>query len=421
MKELRAPMGWNSWDCYGATVTEDIVRQNAKFMADNLKQYGWEYIVVDIQWSEPGAVSHEYRPFTELCMDEYSRLIPAENRFPSSAGGKGFAPLAEYVHSLGLKFGIHIMRGIPRQAVHQNIRIKGTDKTARQIAKTNSICHWNTDMYGVDSTKEGAREYYESLFELYASWGVDFIKCDDICRELPHEEGEMIMLSEALHDCGREMILSLSPGPALLEKAELYKQVSNMWRITDDFWDKWELLYDMFQRAEKWCIHAGAGHWPDADMLPVGPLRQDISKDDWTKFTEDEQITMMTLWSVFRSPLMIGGELTSTDEFTLNLLTNENVLKMHKNARHSHQVWRREIDGVEHALWVATSSEGGIYLAVFNLGEKDSEIKISLEDIEIEEKLSGIELWSGEKTIAEDSLSVKLNKHGAKAFYFKAD
>lgn len=133
------PMGWNSWDCYGAAVTEDIVRQNAEFMAKHLKQYGWEYIVVDIQWYEPKAVTHVYNPFTELCMDAYSRLIPDENRFPSSAGGKGFAPLAEYVHGLGLKFGIHIMRGIPRQAVHQNTGILGTDKTAREIAKTASI------------------------------------------------------------------------------------------------------------------------------------------------------------------------------------------------------------------------------------------------------------------------------------------
>lgn len=154
------PMGWNSWDCYGASVTENTVRKNAEFMAEHLKQYGWEYIVVDIQWSEPNAKSHEYSPFTELCMDEFGRLFPAENRFPSASDGKGFAPLAEYVHSLGLKFGIHIMRGIPRQAVHRNCKIKGTDKTAREIAKTASICAWNTDMYGVDPTKDGAREYY---------------------------------------------------------------------------------------------------------------------------------------------------------------------------------------------------------------------------------------------------------------------
>ncbi|MBO5056975.1 MAG: glycoside hydrolase family 27 protein [Lachnospiraceae bacterium] len=417
MNLMTAPMGWNSWDCYGAAVTEDIVRKNAEFMAKNLKKYGWEYVVVDIQWYAPNAVTHDYPPFDDLCMDEYSRLIPAENRFPSSKGGKGFKPLADYVHSLGLKFGIHIMRGMPRQAVHRNIAIKGTDKTAREIAKTASICQWNTDMYGVDPAKEGARAYYDSIFELYASWDVDFIKCDDIAREFPHAEDELLLLSEALHNCGRDMVLSLSPGPAPLEKAELFKQISNMWRITDDFWDKWELLYDMFERTEKWCTHTGAGHFPDADMLPIGPIRQDYDKGNWTQFTEDEQITMLTLWSIFRSPLMIGGEMTGFDTFTMSLLTNEEILKMHKNSRHAHQVWRKKTDGCEHVLWTAVSSEGGQYMAVFNAGETDSEIQIPLSDLEIDEKVSGRELWSGEKIKAEDSLSVKLRSHGAKAFY----
>lgn len=414
-------MGWNSWDCYGAAVNEDIIRQNADFMAKYLKQYGWEYIVVDIQWSAPNVKNHEYDPFTELCMDEYSRLIPAENRFPSAAGGKGFAPLAEYVHSLGLKFGIHIMRGIPRQAVHRNTKIKGTDKTAREIAKTASICAWNTDMYGVDPEKEGARAYYDSIFELYASWGVDFIKCDDIARELPHEEGELVMLSEALHSCGREMILSLSPGPALLEKAELYKQVSNMWRITDDFWDKWELLYAMFERAEKWCTHSGAGHWPDADMLPIGPILQDYDKSSRTKFTENEQITMLTLWSIFRSPLMIGGEMTGFDEFTMSLLTNEGILKMHKNARHSHQVWRRVINGNEYILWTAADSRGGGYFAVFNAGESDGSVIIDLADLEAGERLSCTELWSGENAVFNKTAEIALPSHGAKAYRFTAE
>ena len=414
-----SPMGWNSWDCYGAAVTEDIVRKNAEFMAKNLKQYGWEYVVVDIQWSAPNAKSHEYDPFTELCMDEYSRLIPAENRFPSSAGGKGFAPLAEYVHSLGLKFGIHIMRGIPRQAVHRNTKIKGTDKTAREIAKTASICAWNTDMYGVDPDKEGARAYYDSIFELYASWGVDFIKCDDIARELPHEEAELVMLSESLRSCGRDMVLSLSPGAALLEKAELYKQVSDMWRITDDFWDKWELLYAMFERAEKWCTHSGAGHWPDADMLPIGPILQDYDAANRTKFTENEQITMLTLWSIFRSPLMIGGEMTGFDKFTMSLLTNEEILKMHKNARHSHQVWRREINGSEYILWTAANAGGGGYFALFNAGEKDGTVKLDLADLEAADKLDCTELWSGEKAVFDGFAETSVPSHGVKAFRFE--
>lgn len=416
MKTMTAPMGWNSWDCYGAAVTEDIVRKNADFMAKHLKKYGWEYITVDIQWYEPNVKTHEYTPFAKLCIDEYSRVIPAENRFPSSAGGKGFAPLAEYVHSLGLKFGIHIMRGIPRQAVYERTKIKGTDKTAADVAKTDSICAWNTDMYGVDPAKPGAKEYYDSIFELYASWGVDFVKCDDIARELPKEESELIMLSDSLKNCGRDMVLSLSPGPALLEKAELYKQVSNMWRITDDFWDNWQLLYNMFERCEKWAPHNGAGHWADADMLPIGYIKQDYSPDITTQFTKDEQVTMLTLWSIFRSPLIIGGEMTKFDDFTMSLLTNEGILKMHRNARHSHQVWRREMNGSEIVLWTAADAEGCQYAALFNIGENSADISVPLTELEIYEAKDITELWSNEAFHA-DNISADLAPHSARAYY----
>ena len=416
MKTMTAPMGWNSWDCYGAAVTEDIVRKNADFMAKHLKKYGWEYITVDIQWYEPDVKTHEYTPFAKLCIDEYSRVIPAENRFPSSAGGKGFASLAEYVHSLGLKFGIHIMRGIPRQAVYERTKIKGTDKTAADIAKTDSICAWNTDMYGVDPAKPGAKEYYDSIFELYASWGVDFVKCDDIARELPKEESELIMLSDSLKNCGRDMVLSLSPGPALLEKAELYKQVSNMWRITDDFWDNWQLLYNMFERCEKWAPHNGAGHWADADMLPIGYIKQDYSPDITTQFTKDEQVTMLTLWSIFRSPLIIGGEMTKFDDFTMSLLTNEGILKMHRNARHSHQVWRREMNGSEIVLWTAADAEGCQYAALFNIGENSADISVPLTELEIYEAKDITELWSNEAFHA-DNISADLAPHSARAYY----
>ena len=420
-KYQHAPMGWNSWDCYGAAVTEDIVRKNAEFMAKNLKQYGWEYIVVDIEWYEPKAVNNEYLPFSDFVLDEYSRVLPAPNRFPSAKDGAGFKPLADYIHSLGLKFGIHIMRGIPRQAVYQNLKIKGTDKTAREIAKTNSICAWNTGMYGVDTNKEGAKEYYDSIFELYASWDVDFIKCDDICRELPHEEEELKMLSSSLKNCGRDMVLSVSPGPALLEKAELYKEVANMWRITDDFWDEWRLLYAMFERAEKWSIHTGTDHWPDADMLPIGAIRQCYDPSNVTAFTKDELVTMMSLWCIMRSPLMIGGEMTKLSDSDMSLLTNKDIIDMFVNVRHSHQVFRKDIDGVEHIGWmgIATNKESGKtenYIAIFNTGEKDSDIKISLDEFELSGKYNMKELWSGETENSVDELKLSVNKHGAKVY-----
>ena len=326
------PMGWNSWDCYGAAVTEDIVRQNAGYMAKYLKPYGWEYVVVDIQWYQPTDIKHDYEAFSSLTMDEYGRLLPAPNRFPSAADGAGFKPLADYVHSLGLKFGIHIMRGMPRMAAHQHLPIRNSHFGCHQAADPNSICAWNPDMYGLKCERDAAKDYYASIFALYAEWGVDFVKCDDIAREYPHCQREIELISQACRNCGREMILSLSPGPAPLEQAEHLKKHANMWRITDDFWDDWRLLKGMFERAEKWCIHAAPGHWPDADMLPVGALRQCSNPEDWTRFTHAEQHTMMTLWGMMRSPLMIGAEMTKNDAFTLELLTNADVLNISRES-----------------------------------------------------------------------------------------
>ena len=243
----RPPMGWNSWDCYGAAVNEEQLLGNAQYVADNLKEYGWEYITCDIQWYEPKATSNFYNNFTELCMDEYSRLIPAPNRFPSAADGAGFKVIADKIHDMGLKFGIHIMRGIPRQAVHLNTPIKGTDRTAREIASGFSVCAWNTDMYGVRSC-EGAQEYYNSIFELYASWGVDFVKVDDIANTefKPHDpysaRNEIEMIRKAIDNCGRAIVLSLSPGPAVISEAFHLSQNANMWCMTGDFWDHWSKL-----------------------------------------------------------------------------------------------------------------------------------------------------------------------------------
>ena len=325
------PMGWNSWDCYGAAVTEDIVRQNAEYMAKHMKKYGWEYVVIDIQWYQPTAVNHDYEPFSNLCMDEYGRLMPAENRFPSSADGAGFKPLADYIHSLGLKFGIHIMRGLPRAAAHNHLPIKDSSYSCNQTANPNDICAWNPDMYGLRCELTAAADYYNSIFRLYADWGVDYVKCDDIAREYPKCTREIELISDACRSCGRDIVLSLSPGPAPLEQAEHLKKYANLWRITDDFWDGWDRLKAMFDQAQKWCIHSGAGHWPDADMLPVGALRQCTDPDDWTKLTHAEQRTMMGLWCIMRSPLMVGAELTKNDDFTLNLLTNSALLEIEKN------------------------------------------------------------------------------------------
>lgn len=423
---LKPPMGWNSWDCYGAAVNEQQLLGNAEYVRDNLKEYGWEYIVCDIQWYEPKAVSNFYNNFTELCMDEYSRLVPAVNRFPSAANGVGFKAIADKIHDMGLKFGIHIMRGIPRQAVHQNTPIKGSDKKARDIASGFSVCAWNTDMYGVRAQSEGAKEYYNSLFELYASWGVDFVKVDDIANTEfkpndPYSAKEEIeLIRQAIDSCGRDMVLSLSPGPAVISEAFHLSQNANMWRMTGDFWDRWDKLLAMFERCEKWLPHMKQGCWPDCDMLPLGKISKNCSclgdRDRFTNFTLDEQKTMLTLWSVFRSPLILGGELRENRPEDLALITNRDIIEINQLSSENAQLRRNKNE----AVWSCLDKNGDRVIALFNLSEEEREITVDLKMYGFEGKKAGTELWTGEIIeIRGDLLSSAVVPHGVKIMRLK--
>ena len=201
-------LGWNSWDIFGTTVTEQQAKEQADAMVQHLLPSGYKYFTVDIQWYEPNSKGHSYKKGAKLTMDEYGRLTPGLKKFPSAAGGKGFKPLADYVHSKGLKFGIHIMRGIPKQAVEQNTPVLGTNVKAQDIAITKSICHWNPDMYGVDATKPEGQAYYQSIIQMYADWGVDFIKVDDISRPYNEiQQAEIEAIRKAIDKTGREIVL----------------------------------------------------------------------------------------------------------------------------------------------------------------------------------------------------------------------
>jgi len=369
------PMGWNSWDSYGTTVREEQVKANADSMARDLASHGWQYIVVDIQWYEPNAQGHDYAPGAKLAMDEYGRLQPAVNRFPSAADGGGFKPLADYVHGKGLKFGIHIMRGIPRRAVEQNLPIKGTQYHAADIADKDNACRWNPDMWGVDTTKPGAQAYYDSIAELYASWGVDFIKADDMGSHL-YQPAEIKALALAIRKTGRPIVLSTSPGPAPISEVQFFQKYTQMWRISDDFWDDWKLLKLQFDYTRDWAITAGFNNtWPDADMLPLGKLRVTAKEGGGspTKLTGDEQQTLMTLWCIFRSPLIFGGDLPSIDPATLALITNDEVLAVDQHSYGGHQSYE---EGMLRA-WTAVAPGGkDYYIAVFNLGDETTTVNL---------------------------------------------
>ena len=358
------PMGWNSWDSFATTVTEAQTKAQADVMGEQLKRFGWEYITVDIQWYEPNATGFDYRTGAKLVLDEWGRLLPAANRFPSAANGVGFKSLAEYVHRKGLMFGIHLMRGIPRQAVAENTPIKGTSYHAADIADRQRICPWNTDMYGVDMSKPGAQAYYDSVFALIASWDVDFVKVDDLSRPYLGNQAEVEAVRTAIDRTGRPMVLSLSPGETIITAADHVVCHANMWRISDDFWDNWQALLEQFDRLRKWAPYCGPGHFPDADMLPFGVLDQGRRT---THFTSEEQQTAMTLWSIARSPLIMGGDLTKLDVATRSLLTNDEVIAVDQRSRGGHELFNR--DG--QIAWAAdVPGCGDKYVALFNVRDR---------------------------------------------------
>lgn len=406
------PMGWNSWDCFGPTVVENEVRANADYMAKYLKKFGWTYIVVDIRWFVENDKSGGYNQTDpRYVMDEYGRLTPALNRFPSAADGKGFKPLADYVHSLGLKFGIHVMRGIPVKAVESNTPISGTPYRAKDIYSPENQCRWLRDMYTIVADKPGAQEYYNSLFQLYASWGVDFVKIDDLSGHLD----EIGLIRKAIDNCGKPIVFSISPSGNRIDHAEFLRSNANMWRTTDDFWDRWPDLKDQFDVCNKWTSYRGEGFYPDADMLPLGRIgiRAERGKPRNSLFTRDEQYSLMTLDAIFRSPLMFGGNLPDNDEFTLSLITNKDVIRVNQHSINNRQLFREN----DLIAWSADDPEtGDKYLALFNASDSPdgAEISVKFELLGLAGTHSVKDLWTGEKLGKfRDSFSQKINKHGA--------
>ncbi|MBW8684507.1 glycoside hydrolase family 27 protein [Chitinophaga rhizophila] len=408
------PMGWNSWDCYGPTVTEAEVKANADYMSSHLKQYGWQYIVVDIRWYVGNDKSHGYNEKNpDYNIDEYGRFQPAINRFPSAANGQGFKPLADYIHSKGLKFGIHIMRGVPVIAVNKKLPVKGTNVTAADIYSEANQCKWLHDMYTVVPGKTGSQEYYNSLFELYASWGLDFIKIDDLSAPIYFKE-EIEMIRKAIARTGRQIVLSTSPGETPLAQGEHVQQHANMWRTVDDFWDNWPHLKDHFEVFDRWNKWRTTGAWPDGDMLPLGRIgiRAERGEPRMSAFTRDEQYTLMTLWCIFRSPLMFGGNLPDNDNFTLSLITNKRVLQVLNNSSNNKPLFNEE----EKAAWIADiPGKSGKYLAVFNKADKEpAPVAVDLNALGLKGKCTVTDLWTG-KVVGKftGSFAPQVNPHGA--------
>ena len=407
------PMGWNSWDCYGTTVTEAEVLANAEFMAEHLLPHGWDTVVVDISWSDPTARSHGYNAGAPLVVDGHGRPQPAPNRFPSAADGAGFGPLADRVHALGLRFGVHVMRGIPRVATERDLPVLGTDATARDIADTANRCEWNPDNDGLDHTHPAAQAYYDSAVAQLAGWGVDFIKADDMLW--PYQRADIEAYGLAILRSGRPIELSLSPGrDVATTRLEHLRTHATMWRVCDDLWDRWEDVEANFARLARWAPFASPAGWPDGDMLPLGRIgiRAERGEDRHSLLTPAEQRTLMTLWVMARSPLMMGGDLPTSSPETIALLTNDAVLEVLHHSSGNREVLRED----DLVLWAADSTTTpSRYGAAFHLGGQDAVVDVQLGNLGAPAGARVTDVWTGEPVDVDGGwLHLAVEAHGAR-------
>lgn len=394
LRTTTPPMGWNSWDCYGTSVTEAEVLANAQFLHDHLLEHGWDTVVIDIAWYDPTARAHGYNHDAPLTLDAYGRQLPAVNRFPSAAGGHGFAPIATALHGLGLRFGLHLLRGIPRLAVERALPVHGTSWTAADAADLSSTCAWNPDNVGLDHNHPAAQAYLDGQVAQIAEWGVDLVKVDDILA--PYRDQEIEGWARAIARSGRDITLSLSPGTGLsTARVPDLRAHAQMWRVSDDLWDRWDDVCAQFNRLARWAPHQRPGGWADADMLPLGHIgiRAERGEDRQSRLTLDEQRTMLTLWVMARSPLMVGGDLPTSSQATIDLLVTPAVGQVLRTSTHGQEALREPLPATpgqgasagELIIWTARGSDDDAkalrYAAVFSTAATAVRVRVPLSSL----------------------------------------
>jgi len=338
----RPPLGWNSYDSFGCFINEQRALENLRVFVDRLQPHGYEYFVIDAGWYRQFDLAGREFPTKDdpyrVVFDEFGRPIPSADFFPN-----GFGRLAAACHAAGVKFGIHMMRGIPRNAVAANTPVKGAAVHARNIANTGSTCSWCPDNVGVDMRQPGAPAYYDSLIELLAGWGVDFIKYDDIIPS-PSEVDAVV---NAIEKCGRDIVLSLSPGnghnddgwPAYF-RANMIRTSGDIWDTREDFrwvFERWQTFMPLLDKLPPGC-------WLDMDMIPFGELQVWNASGETgeilmngsgsrrqSQLNSAQKRTFMTMRALAASPLMMGGNLPGTDAESFQLLTDPAVLACNQN------------------------------------------------------------------------------------------
>ncbi|HZK96987.1 MAG TPA: glycoside hydrolase family 27 protein [Prolixibacteraceae bacterium] len=417
----KPPLGWNSWTNYGWKITEKQILETADAMVARLKQFGYEYIVLDAGW-------HEGVKKPQDTVDQYGQLC-SKTKFPH-----GIPWLAGQVHARGLKFGIHLMRGVSRDGYKNNIPVFGTPFLVRDVADTTSLCGWSNDNYGINMSKPGAQEYYDSYIGQIVSWGVDFIKIDDITE---HPE-EVLAVKKAIIKTGKRVVLSLSPGDnSMTDLAGAYNE-ADMVRVTPDIWDNQKGIDQCFTSWRRWSEVTGRKFWADMDMIPFGHLGLsdpnpnylepvkgegfETGRERMSAFSKDQKYTFISLRALSASPLMMGGTLNSSDDFSFELITNKDMLACDQNGVIGKLVYEK--DSVE--IWKTPKSDNPNegWLGVFNRGKKARQLKLSLADFREQSPISLFNVWENKdlgKLTGTSGMDMLINPNGVAFCRYKND
>jgi alpha-galactosidase len=389
---LTPPMGWNSWNCWGRWVNQDKVLNSAKaLVGKGLSNHGWTYINIDDGWQGPRGGSHNG--------------IQPNPKFPDMKG------LSDQIHAMGLKFGLYSTPWTLSYAGFVGSACENADGTYDWIVSGNHDKDFHIEKYNPKKAANGKViqpgtpiSFATNDAAQWADWGVDYLKYDWYPNDVKNAE----TMSHALRNSGRDVVFSLS-NSAPFDHAADWARLANSWRTTGDIEDSWASVTKIGFHQEKWAPFAGPGHWNDPDMLVVGQVGWGNPKP--TILTHNEQYSHISLWCLLSAPLLIGCDLNKLDDFTVSLLSNDEVLAIDQDSlgKEATPVFQDNT----YAVYLKPLEDGTEAVGLFNISTVPQKITVAWSDLKVSVPQKVRDLWQ-QKDLGNfpGSFSSVVNPHG---------
>ncbi|HUY82600.1 MAG TPA: glycoside hydrolase family 27 protein [Acidobacteriaceae bacterium] len=403
-------LGWSSWSFLREKPTAAKLEAQARALQNSgLQNIGYEYINLDDFWYQcPGSQGPNVGP--------YGRWVTDPSRFPPQGDTNGIKVVADYIHSLGMKFGIYVTPGISKQAVSKNTPIQGTSYTAAQIAETsvkesNYNCH---GMVGINYNKPGAQAFINSWVNMLAAWGVDYIKIDGMQNS---NVADIKAWSQAIRQSGRPMLLDVTQGSYTRVIAPTLMKYANQWEFAPDVecyrcekggssypLTSWADVAKRFNFVAEWQPYAGPGGFNDYDSIEVGNGSGD-------GLTPIERQTQMSLWALGASPFILGVDLTHLDHLDMKYLKNTAVLAVDQDAIAA----KRIVNTGSQQVFAKIEPNGDAIVGLFNTGNKAEKVSVQASAVGLPQNGRGYslkDLWTGKTKKSAGAIHATVPSHG---------